>query len=200
MTQLLNYLDPTFIVQTLGLAGVLAVVFAESGLLFGFIFPGDSLLVTAGILAAAGYLNIWWLAIGGFVAAVAGDSVGYAFGKRLGPTLFRKEDSRFFKKAYLYKTEQFYVRHGKKALVLARFMPIVRTFAPILAGVARMPYRDFFLYNVIGALAWATGLSLVGYLLGALVPDVERYLLIIIALIVLTSFIPLLREKFKTRL
>lgn len=197
---MLNFLNPTVIIQSLGLAGVLAIIFAESGLFFGFIFPGDSLLVTAGILAAAGYLNIWWLTLGGFVAAVLGDSVGYAFGRRAGAALFQREDSRFFKKAYLRRTENFYARHGRRTLVLARFVPIVRTFAPILAGVARMPYKDFLIFNLWGGFLWVFGLGWLSYFLGELVPEIERYLHWIIAAVILLSLLPLLREKFRNEL
>lgn len=194
---MLEWLDPTFIIQTLGLAGILAIVFAESGLFFGFIFPGDSLLVTAGIVAAAGHLNIWWLVPGCFLAAVLGDNVGYAFGRRVGPALFNRPDSRLFKKEYLVWTERYYARYGKKTLVIARFVPVVRSFAPILAGVAQMPYGDFMRYNVLGAFVWAVGLTLLGYTLGQFIPNVDQYLLPIIVVIVLISFAPILGKKFR---
>src|SRR3989338_10841351 len=132
---MLHFLEPIFLIRTLGAIGVIIIIFAESGLFFGFFLPGDSLLFTAGLVASQGYLNIWILIVGSAIAAILGDSVGYAFGRKVGPRLFNREDSRFFKKAYLERTKVFYQKYGKKTIVLARFIPIVRTFAPILAGV-----------------------------------------------------------------
>jgi len=194
MEQLLQYLNPTLIVQTLGTLGVIIILFAESGLFFGFFLPGDSLLFTAGLLASQGYLAFWPLLIFSAVAAIAGDSVGYAFGFHVGPKLFFREDSRFFKKAYLERTRIFYEKHGKKTIILARFVPIVRTFAPILAGVGRMHYRTFLSYNVVGGLGWVVGLLVLGYGLGKTVPDIDHYLLPIILLIIILSMTPNLLE------
>ena len=179
-----------FIIQTLGLFGVFAVVFAESGLFFGFIFPGDSLLFTAGLLASQGYLHITPLLFGCFIAAVLGDNVGYAFGRRVGPRLFKRPDSRLFKQSHLEKTSKFYAAYGKKTIILARFVPIVRTFAPILAGVGAMRWRDFFIYNLVGGALWAIGVTLLGYILGSTIPNIERYLTDIIIAIVILSFLP----------
>src|SRR3989344_9332809 len=190
MENFTQYLDPAFVVQTLGMFGVVAIIFAESGLFFGFFLPGDSLLFTAGLLASQGYIDFWPLLILCAVAAIAGDSVGYAFGRHVGPKLFAREDSRFFKKAYLERTRIFYERHGKKTIILARFVPIVRTFAPILAGVGQMHYRTFISYNIIGGLGWTIGLLSLGYVLGKTVPNIDRYLLPIIFLIVILSMIP----------
>ncbi len=187
---MLNFLDPIFLIQTLGLVGVWAIIFAESGLFFGFFFPGDSLLFTAGLLASQGYLNIWLLVAGCWLAAVLGDSVGYGFGRRVGLPLFSRPDSRLFKQSYLLKTQNFYATYGKKTIILARFVPIVRTFAPILAGVALMRYRDFFIYNLIGGALWAVGITLLGYGLGSVVPGIENYLTYIIIAIVVLSFVP----------
>jgi len=193
---MVEFLNPIFLINTLGLAGVLAIIFAESGLFFGFFLPGDSLLFTAGVLAASGYFDIRYLVLGAAAAAILGDSVGYAFGARVGPKIFSREDSRFFKKSHLEKTANFYLKYGKKTIVLARFIPIVRTFAPILAGVGRMPYRLFLTYNVLGGILWGAGLSFLGYFLGKSIPDVDRYLWPLIIVIILTSFLPALKEFF----
>lgn len=192
MEHFLQYLDPIFLITTFGVLGIFAIIFAESGLFFGFFLPGDSLLFTAGLLASQGYFDFWLLWAGCIFYAILGDSVGYAFGSRVGPALFRREDSRFFKKAYLHKTHAFYEKYGKKTIVLARFVPVVRTFAPILAGVGRMPYRTFFAYNCMGGLLWVTLLAGLGFALGEVVPDIEEYLLPIILLIIVASFLPAL--------
>lgn len=178
------------LIQAVGYAGIAGIVFAESGLLIGFMLPGDSLLFTAGLLASQGHLSYPLLAAIVFVAAVAGDAVGYTFGRRVGPRIFKREGSLLFDPQHLRRAEAFYKRHGGKAIVLARFMPFVRTFAPIVAGVGRMSYPRFAFFNVIGALLWAVGLSAAGYLLGATVPGIDRYLLPIVALIILMSVAP----------
>lgn len=166
------------------------IVFAESGLLIGFFLPGDSLLFTAGFLATQHFLNIWILLIGFFLAAVVGDSVGYAFGHKFGKKLFNKEDSFLFHKNNLLKAKAFYDKHGKKTIILARFVPIIRTFAPIIAGMTDMHYRTFLIYNLIGAVAWAIGVTLLGYFLGGLIPNIDKYLIPIVGLIVILSLIP----------
>lgn len=178
------------LLPTLGYAGIFAIIFAESGLLIGFFLPGDSLLFTAGFLASQGIFDVRLLAVGCFISAVVGDSVGYAFGHKVGRRLFHKEDSVFFHKKHLMKAENFYEKHGRKTIVLARFMPVVRTFAPIVAGIGSMEYRTFLIFNIIGGLLWGVGLTVAGYLLGNLIPDVDRYLLPIIALIVIFSVLP----------
>ncbi len=178
------------LVKTVGYLGIFFIVFAESGLFIGFFLPGDSLLFTAGFLASQGFLNITLLAGLAFVGAVVGDSVGYAFGKKVGPAIFSKEDSIFFSKDHLKTSQAFYEKHGAKALVLARFMPIVRTFAPILAGVGNMHYPRFLTYNAIGGFLWGVGLSFLGYFLGSAIPDIDRYLLPIIAGIIFLSVLP----------
>ncbi|MEG4106405.1 VTT domain-containing protein [Microcoleus sp. S13_C5] len=186
-------LDLQQLIKTFGYLGIWAIVFAESGLLFGFFLPGDSLLFTAGIVAAApDSLNTGTLIFGAFVCAVAGDNVGYAMGHRWGRRLFQKEDSWLFKKEYLEKTENFYEKHGQKAVVLARFMPIVRTFAPIVAGVAAMKYKTFMFYNLVGGFVWTVGITLLGYYLGKMIPpdQVDKYLLPIVCGIIVLSFVP----------
>ena len=199
MENFTQYLDPAFLVKTLGMFGVVAIIFAESGLFFGFFLPGDSLLFTAGLLSSQGYIDFWPLLFFCAAAAIAGDSVGYAFGRHVGPKLFVREDSRFFKKAYLERTKTFYEKHGKKTIILARFVPIVRTFAPILAGVGAMKYRTFVSYNVIGGLLWTVGLIALGFVLGKTVPDIDRYLVPIVLLIVFLSMIPNTLEFIKSR-
>lgn len=193
------YLDPKFLVATFGLVGVFAIVFAESGLFFGFFLPGDSLLFTAGLVASQGYFNVFVLWFGCMLCAILGDSVGYAFGKKVGPKIFFREDSFFFHKKHIERTRAFYEKYGKKTIVLARFVPIVRTFAPILAGVGQMEYRTFLSYNVIGGALWSTLLIFLGYGLGAFVPSIDRYLLPIVLLIILLSFVPIILEWRKSR-
>ncbi|MEX0699779.1 MAG: DedA family protein [Acidimicrobiia bacterium] len=193
------FLDPRDLIVTFGTIGLFAIVFAESGLFFGFFLPGDSLLFTAGLFASQGTLSLPVILVGCFVAAVAGDQVGYLFGKRVGPALFRRPDSRFFRQEYVERAQRFFEKYGAKTIVLARFVPIVRTFAPILAGVGKMPYRTFVSFNVVGGLLWAVGVTLLGYALGEMIPDIDRYLLPIIALIILISFIPIGVEWLKTR-
>lgn len=178
------------LIKTIGLFGVFGIVFAESGLMVGFFLPGDSLLFTAGFLASQGFLDIWLLALGSFLAAVIGDSTGYAFGHKVGRRLFQRENSLLFHKDNLVKAEVFYKKHGGKTIILARFMPFVRTFAPIVAGVGNMHYPTFLAFNVMGGALWAIGLSVAGFTLGNLIPDVDRYLLPIIFLIIAISIFP----------
>ncbi|MDO8425756.1 MAG: VTT domain-containing protein [bacterium] len=178
------------VITAAGLAGITFVIFAESGLLIGFFLPGDSLLFTAGVLASSGVLNIWWLIVLATVAAIAGDSVGYAFGKHVGPKVFRRPNSLLFHPEHVERSRRFFAKHGPKAIMLARFMPIIRTFTPVLAGVGRMHYPTFLAYNVIGALIWATGIPLAGYTLGRVIPDIDRYLIPIVIAIVLVSVAP----------
>lgn len=196
---ILHYIDPKFLITTLGLVGVFVIVFAESGLFFGFFLPGDSLLFTAGLLASQGHFNVLLLWAGCTVAAIVGDSVGYAFGRRIGPKIFTREDSFFFHKKHIEHTNAFYERYGKKTIILARFVPIVRTFAPILAGVGQMTYRTFVTYNVIGGLLWTTLLIFLGFILGTVIPSVDRYLLPIILIIIVASLIPIGIEWIKVK-
>lgn len=177
-----------------------AIIFAETGLLIGFFLPGDSLLFTAGILAGQGKLDLAMVVIGSFVFAVLGDQTGYTIGKRLGPRLFSKPDSRIFQQEYVERTKAFFEKHGPKTIVIARFVPVVRTFAPTLAGVGEMPRKTFFFYNVIGAFLWAVGLTLLGYALGDVIgDDIDTYLLPLIALIIFISLIPPFIEWRKAR-
>jgi membrane-associated protein len=193
------FLDPQFLITTAGLLGIFAIVFAESGLFFGFFLPGDSLLFTAGLFSSQGYFGITALAIGAIVAAIAGDSVGYAFGRRVGPAIFSREDSFFFHKKHVERASAFYAKYGVKTIVLARFVPVVRTFAPIVAGIGQMRYRTFIAYNVIGGALWAGSMTLLGFFVGSLVPNAEKYLHYIIVGIILVSFIPVIVEWLKAR-
>ena len=183
-----------------GYAVLVAIVFAETGLLAGFFLPGDSLLVTAGLLAASdSILHIGVLIALLGVAAIAGDSTGYAIGYHLGPRLFTRDDSRFFHKDHLVRTQHFYEKYGAKTIVFARFIPIIRTFAPTVAGVGRMRYRAFLLFNVAGAIGWVTSMTLAGFFLGRSIPDIERHLHWVIAIVILLSFLPILREWHLSR-
>ncbi|MEZ5260471.1 MAG: VTT domain-containing protein [Acidimicrobiales bacterium] len=195
-----GFLDPERLISTFGTIGVLLIVFAESGLLIGFFLPGDSLLFTAGLLSSQGKLPAIGLLVAGcVVAAVAGDQAGYLFGRRVGPALFRRPDSRLFKQANVDKAREYFEQHGSKTIVLARFVPIVRTFAPIVAGVSHMPYRTFVAFNMVGGVAWAAGVTTLGYFLGRTVPSIDRYLLPAVAVIVLLSLIPVALEIRKSR-
>ena len=172
-----------------------AIVFAETGLLAGFFLPGDSLLVTAGLLASTdGVLNIWILLALLSAAAVAGDSTGYAIGYHLGPRLFSREDSRFLHKDHLVRTQRFYERYGVKTIMLARFVPIIRTFAPTVAGVGKMRYATFLAYNVAGGVGWVASMTLGGFFLGRSIPDIERHLHWVIGVVIVLSFLPILHE------
>ena len=192
-------IDLESFIKTAGYLGLFFIVFAESGLFIGFFLPGDSLLFTAGFLASQGYLNIWILAPITFIAAILGDNFGYAFGRRVGPVIFRREDSILFHKDHLERASKFYATHGPKTLVLARFLPIIRTFAPILAGVGQMHYRVFFTYNILGAVLLALGMTVFGYLLGATVPNADKYLIPIILAIIIVSILPTLYHVVKNR-
>jgi membrane-associated protein len=198
-------LDPERLIEAVGLVGIFGVIFAESGLLVGFFLPGDSLLFTAGFLASgpssvdeALHLPLLPLLVGCFVAAVAGDQVGYLFGRRVGPAIFRRPDSRFFKQENVDKAQEFFDRYGAKTIVLARFVPVVRTFAPIVAGVSRMHYRTFVTYNLVGGALWAFGVTLLGYFLGQ-VDVIEQNLELAILTVVAISVLPIARELWKAR-
>lgn len=183
-----------------GYAVLFLIVFAETGLLIGFFLPGDSLLVTAGLLAALeDSLNIGRLNILLCIAAIAGDSVGYAIGYHVGPKIFRKEDSFFFHKDHLMRAQRFYEKYGAKTIVLARFIPIVRTFAPTVAGAGKMSYKRFVLYNIAGGIGWVVSMTLAGYYLGRVIPDIEKKIHWVIAGVIFLSFVPILREILASR-
>lgn len=178
---------------------LVAIVFTETGLLIGFFLPGDSLLITAGLVAAAGGLDIWLLNGLLIGAAIAGDSVGYAIGSRTGPRIFRKEESRWFSRRHLLRTKEFYERHGGKTIVLARFIPIIRTFAPVVAGVGQMEYRRFLSYNVFGGIGWVVGLTWAGYFLGQTIPNIDRHIHAVVAVVIVLSVLPIGVEWWKAR-
>ena len=177
------------------------IVFAETGIMAGFFLPGDSLLVTAGLLCAAGYLNIGWLFVILSTAAILGDSLSYTIGRRIGPKIFTREDSLFFHKNHLLRAQHFYEKYGNKTIVIARFIPIVRTFAPVVAGVGQMEYRRFVLYNIVGGIAWVGSMLFTGYFLGRVIPNVDKHvhkiILIVIFLSILPAFIEWWRERKK---
>ena len=189
------------LVLTVGLIGLFLIVFAESGLFFGFFLPGDSLLLTAGVVSAAQpeAFPIWLVCTVCFIGAVTGDAVGYTFGYRVGRRLYDRPESRFFKKSHLLTAEEFYARHGGKTIVIARFLPFIRTFAPIVAGTARMHYPRFAMFNFTGALLWAVGLPLAGFALGRVMPPevLDRWLLVIIGIVVLLSLLPTVLHVYR---
>ncbi len=175
------------------------IVFTETGLLIGFFLPGDSLLITAGLVAATGALDIWWLNVLLVAAAIAGDSVGYAIGARIGPRLFTREKSWLFNPRHVVRTREFYARHGAKTIVIARFVPIIRTFAPVVAGVGEMPYRRFLLYNAAGGLGWVLSMTWAGYLLGNVVPNIDRHIHVVVIVVIVLSVIPIAVEIIRER-
>jgi membrane-associated protein len=182
-----------------GYAVLAAIVFTETGLLIGFFLPGDSLLITAGLVAATGHLNIWWLNVLLIVAAVTGDSVGYAIGWRAGPRLFTRPKSLVFNPRHVERTRAFYARHGSKTIVIARFVPIIRTFAPVVAGVGQMEYRRFVFYNVAGGVGWVTSMTWAGYLLGQAVPNIDDHIHLVVGIVILLSLIPIVVELVRER-
>jgi membrane-associated protein len=183
-----------------GLVMLTVIVFTETGLLFGFFLPGDSLLVTAGVFAAAGALDIGTVLVVLTVAAVTGDQLGYYLGFTIGPKIFNREDSLFFHKRHAERAQRFYDRHGGKTIILARFIPVLRTFAPVVAGVGKMEYVRFVSYNVVGGVAWVWGLTLGGYLLGRTVPNIEQNIHFVIAIVIFLSILPGIVEFARARL
>ncbi len=191
--------DLILLIKAAGYLGLFGIIFAESGLFIGFFLPGDSLLFTSGFLASQGFLNIWLLLLIVFIGAVLGDSVGYAFGYKVGPLIFTKEESIFFHKDHLEKARIFYEKYGPKAIIIARFMPVIRTFAPILAGVGEMAYSKFLFYNIIGGVLWGAGLPILGYYLGRTIPNIDHYLVPIILIIIFLSLLPSIIHIWKNR-
>ncbi len=196
----IDFLKPEHLIQVFGVIGVAAILFAESGTFLGFILPGDSLLISAGILASTGAINLPLLIVLGTIGAILGDQLGYWFGRKTGPALFTREDSLLFHKDNLLKAEIFYKKHGKKTIVLARYIAYVRMFAPMLAGAGKMEYRTFLTYNIIGGITWVVSLSLLGYTLGQVIPDIERYVLPIIISVIVISSIPVIYAGIKSYL
>lgn len=182
-----------------GYIGLFAIIFAETGLLIGFFLPGDSLLVTAGLFAARGQLDIVWLNLLLIIAAITGDAVGYTIGLRAGKALFNREQSRWFRKDHLIKTQEFYEKYGGITIVLARFMPFARTFAPVVAGIAGMKYRRFALFNITGGIGWIVSMTLLGYFLGVAFPGVVKHIELVIIAIVFLSILPLIIKYIQHR-
>lgn len=181
--------------STIGYLVLIAVIFAETGLLVGFFLPGDTILFPAGLLASQGYFNLYLLCLFTFLAAVAGNCVGYYFGKHVGKRLFHREDSLLFHKDHIIRAKKFYDKHGGKTIILARFLPIIRTFAPVVAGVSEMNFKVFVLYSAVGAIIWAIGIPVAGYHLGKYIPNIDKY---IVPIILLAIFIPLLSSFIET--
>ncbi len=196
---LLDYVSADTIVKG-GYVLMAFIIFAETGLLTGFFLPGDSMLVTAGLFAAQGHLNIWWLNALLIVCAIAGNATGYAIGRRAGQTLFQRKSSRLFKREHLLRTQAFYDKHGGKTIALACFVPIVRTFAPTVAGVAQMPFRRFIFYNVLGAILWVTSMTGLGFVLGRTVPNMGDHIDKLILIVVVLSVSPLVYKFIRSRL
>jgi membrane-associated protein len=178
---------------------LVGIVFTETGLLVGFFLPGDSLLITAGLLAGMGSLNIWWLNGVVIAAAILGDSTGYAIGRRLGPRIFTRPKSMLFNPKHVQRTQRFYEKYGAKTIVIARFVPIIRTFAPVLAGVGSMRYRRFLTYNVVGGIGWVVSMTLAGYLLGQTVPNISKHMHELVIVIIVLSVIPIAVEVYRER-
>ena len=194
--------DVENLVRVGGLTAMTAIIFAETGLMIGFFLPGDSLLVTAGVFAATGQLNIWTLNALLIVAAIAGDTVGYWFGRRVGPALFKRPRSLLFNPDHLKRAHDFYEKHGGKTIIIARFMPVIRTFAPIVAGMGEMHYRRFLSFNVFGGLFWVISMTGIGYFLGK-IPGVREHIEVVIIIVVFLSILPgiiaFARERFKNK-
>lgn len=187
------------LVQWAGIFGLAAIVFSETGLLVGFFLPGDSLLVTAGLFAARGYLDIYWLVPALTIAAICGNTLGYVIGRVTGPRVFNRENSLFFNKKHAMRASRFYAEYGRKTIVLAQFMPILRTFSPVIAGVAGMRFREFITYNVIGAFAWIWSMLGTGYFLGTYVPNIEKNIGIVIAVVIFLSILPAIVSALRAR-
>ncbi len=187
------------LVQWAGTFGLAAIVFSETGLLVGFFLPGDSLLVTAGLFAARGYLDIYWLLPALTVAAICGNSLGYFIGRTSGPRIFTRENSLLFNKKHAIRASEFYAKYGRKTIVLAQFMPILRTFAPVIAGVAGMRFREFITYNVLGAFAWIWSMIGTGFFLGTYIPNIEKNIEIVIVVVVFLSILPAIVSALRAR-
>ena len=184
------------LIETVGYIGVFGMIFAETGLLVGFFFPGDTLLFAGGILASKGIFNIVILLTGASIMAIIGDTTGYMIGKKIGPKIFVREDSLFFKQEYVTRAQHFFQKHGRKTIFLSRYIPIVRTFAPVVAGVGNMPYKTFLVFNMTGGIVWCFSIGLAGYFLGTRIPNIDAYILPIVIGIFVLSFLPVVRQFF----
>jgi membrane-associated protein len=183
-----------------GLFGLIAVIFSETGLMLGFFLPGDSLLVTAGIFAAAGKLNMGFMVPSLILAAICGNALGYFIGSRAGKALYSRPNSLLFRREHLMRTQEFYEKHGGKTVVIAQFLPVLRTFAPVVAGAATMTYRRFATYNVVGAITWIVSMTSIGYFLGRVVPNIEKRINVVVAVVIMLSLLPALISWLRVRL
>lgn len=195
----MEILDPITIIKTVGIIGIVFIIFAETGLFFGFFFPGDSLLFTAGIFASQGVFDIYQLLLFCTIASILGDSVGYWSGKRYGRKLFERDAGFFFKKQRIYDAEKFYEKYGKYTIIIARFVPVIRTFAPIVAGIGNMHYLTFISYNIFGGIFWVFSLTLIGYIFGGMIVNPDTYIIPIAILIIFISFIPIFIKIVKIK-
>jgi membrane-associated protein len=187
------------LVRWAGLIGLTAIIFSETGLLVGVFLPGDSLLVTAGLLSARGYLNVYTLVPTLMAAAICGNSLGYFIGHTTGPRIFNRENSLFFNKKHAMRAHEFYARHGRKTIVLAQFMPVIRTFSPVIAGVGGMEFRTFITFNIIGAIVWVGSMVSIGYFLGSYIPGIDQHIEIVVAIVVFISILPGLIGSYRSR-
>lgn len=190
-------LDPTHLIHSGGLLLIALLIFGESGMFIGFFFPGDTLLISAGVFASSDNISLTLVMLVASLAAIAGDNVGYGIGRQLGPRLFTKKDSLLFRQEYVTKAHEFFERFGSKTMLLAHFVPVVRTFAPAVAGVGKMPYRKFFIFDAIGDITWAIAITLLGYFVGSKIPGLDRYILLLVAAAVIFSFSPVVYHLFK---
>ena len=191
--------NPSDLVQWAGFLGLAVIIFSETGLLVGVFLPGDSLLVTAGLFAARGHLNVYALAPTLTVAAVCGNSLGYFIGRSTGPKIFRRESSLIFNKKHAIRAHEFYEKHGRKTIVLAQFMPVIRTFAPVIAGVGGMRFREFITFNVVGAITWIWSMLGIGFFLGNYIPGIDRHIEVVVATVVFISILPGLIGAYRAR-
>ncbi|MCK9393888.1 MAG: DedA family protein [Candidatus Paceibacterota bacterium] len=195
----MNILDPVVIIESAGYVGLALVIFSETGILLGFFLPGDSLLFTAGFLASTGFLNLETVIIVSFFAAVIGDGFGYYLGKKFGPRIFTKTNSFWLDKKHIERTEKYFKKYGGETIILARFLPIIRTIAPVMAGVGRIGYKKFFIYNIFGGLIWTISLPYMGYYFGKIIPDADKIILPVVVVIIVVSLFPafftVLRDK-----
>jgi membrane-associated protein len=194
-----NLQDLPALIKWAGYFGLTAIVFAETGLLVGFFLPGDSLLVTAGLVSARGLLNVYVLGILLNIAAAAGNSAGYFIGRMTGPRIFTREDSLLFSRKHVFRAQRFYARHGRKAVVLAQFMPIIRTFSPVVAGVGHMPYRQFLAISVLGTILWVWSMLFTGYFLGTYIPGIDKHIEILVLTVIFVSILPGLISWWRER-
>src|SRR6266550_6371839 len=187
------------LVHWAGLIGLTAIIFSETGLLVGVFLPGDSLLVTAGLLSARGYLNVYTLVPALMAAAICGNSLGYFIGHTTGPRIFNRENSLFFNKKHAIRAHEFYEKHGRKTIVLAQFMPVIRTFAPVVAGVGGMRFRHFITFNIIGAFIWIWSMLGIGYFLGSYIPGIDQHIEIVVVIVIFLSILPAIIGRYRAK-